>query len=91
MPLPLPYLGLFAGSGPKLTSARWRRLRNRRLLHVIVCAINFVFARALAHLRKFFGGHPIPTSGPATGAWVPLSPRVTPEKIGTFASRSLWS
>ncbi|CAE7348123.1 unnamed protein product, partial [Symbiodinium microadriaticum] len=43
LPLPLPYLGLFASSGPKLPLARWRRLRRRRLLHVVVCALNFVY------------------------------------------------
>ena len=42
-PLPLPHLGLFAGSGPGLSSARWRRLRLRRVLHVLVLGLNFVY------------------------------------------------
>ena len=41
-PLPLPYLGLFAGSGPRMPQAAWRRLAQRRLLCVIVLALNFV-------------------------------------------------
>ena len=41
-PLPLPYLGVFAGSGPHLPQARWHRLAQRRLLCVVVLALNFV-------------------------------------------------
>ena len=45
LPLPLPYLALFECSGPRLPRAKWRRLRSRRLLHIMVCAVNFVFCR----------------------------------------------
>ena len=41
-PLPLPFLGLFSGSGPRLSKVSWRRLRLRRVLHILVLALNFV-------------------------------------------------
>ena len=41
-PLPLPFLGLFEGSGPRLSKVSWRRLRLRRVLHILVLALNFV-------------------------------------------------
>ncbi|CAE7745598.1 dnc [Symbiodinium sp. CCMP2456] len=41
-PLPLPYLGLFQGSGPRLSRVAWRRLYQRRLLCVSVLALNYI-------------------------------------------------
>ena len=41
-PLPLPYMGLFAASGPQLSKVSWRRLRLRRVLRILVLALNFV-------------------------------------------------
>eukprot|EP00435_Cladocopium_sp_Y103_P022342 s2443_g5.t1 len=34
--------GLFASSGPKLSLRRWRTLLRRRLVHVIIVALNFL-------------------------------------------------
>ena len=41
-PLPLPQLGLFRGSGPKLGRRRWISLCRRRILHLLVVALNFL-------------------------------------------------
>ena len=52
-PLPLPYLGLFKSSGPRLSRANWRHLYQRRLLCVVVLALNFIhdgFRRPPLHL-----------------------------------------
>ena len=42
-PLPLPCLGLFEASGPRLSKASWRRLRLKRVLHVLVLALNYAY------------------------------------------------
>lgn len=41
-PLPLPQLGLFRGSGPRLGRRRWISLCRKRILHVVVVALNFL-------------------------------------------------
>lgn len=41
-PLPLPELGLFCGGIPKLSSKKWRSLIRKRLLHIVVVALNFL-------------------------------------------------
>ena len=41
-PLPLPELGLFCGGTPKLSSKKWRSLIRKRLLHIVVVALNFL-------------------------------------------------
>ncbi len=41
-PLPLPQLGLFKGSGPKLCRRRWISLCRKRVLHLLVVALNFL-------------------------------------------------
>ena len=41
-PLPVPSLGIFRGSGPHMPRPAWKRLVLKRLLHVVVCALNFV-------------------------------------------------
>ena len=41
-PLPLMDFGLFSGSGPKLSRRRWTSLARKRVLHVIIVALNFL-------------------------------------------------
>lgn len=41
-PLPLPQLGLFRGAGPKLSHRRWICLLRKRILHLVVVALNFL-------------------------------------------------
>ena len=41
-PIPLPCFGLFSGSGPKLSVARWWTLCRKRLIHVLVIGLNYV-------------------------------------------------
>ena len=41
-PLPLPQLGLFRSSGPKLCRRRWISLCRKRVLHLLVVALNFL-------------------------------------------------
>ena len=41
-PLPLPELNLFAASGPRLPLRKWRSLVRRRMLHILVLALNYV-------------------------------------------------
>eukprot|EP00438_Fugacium_kawagutii_P001298 Skav226282 [mRNA] locus=scaffold3301:83585:106858:+ [translate_table: standard] len=43
-PIPLPEHGLFRGSGPKLTKKKWWSLCRRRVLHVLVVALNYLHA-----------------------------------------------
>ena len=43
-PLPLPYLGVFDGSGPKLARKRCKRLMLKRGVHVIAMCLNYVFS-----------------------------------------------
>ena len=42
-PLPLMGFGLFSGSGPKLSHRRWTTLARKRVLHVIIVALNFLY------------------------------------------------
>ena len=42
-PLPLMDFGLFSGSGPKLSHRRWTTLARKRVLHVIIVALNFLY------------------------------------------------
>ena len=41
-PLPLADFNLFAGGGPKLSSRRWMTLLRKRLLHVLIVALNYL-------------------------------------------------
>ena len=41
-PLPLPQLGLFRGSGPWLGRRRWILLCRKRVLHLLIVALNFL-------------------------------------------------
>ena len=41
-PLPLMDFGLFQWSGPKLSRRRWASVVRKRLLHVIIVALNFL-------------------------------------------------
>ena len=41
-PLPLPELCLFRGGGPKMSRRRWQTLLRKRLLHLVVVALNFL-------------------------------------------------
>ena len=41
-PLPLPELCLFRGGGPKMSKRRWQTLLRKRLLHLVVVALNFL-------------------------------------------------
>ena len=41
-PLPLPELCLFRGGGPKLSKRRWQTLLRKRLLHLVVVALNYL-------------------------------------------------
>lgn len=41
-PLPLAETGLFSGSGPKLPCKKWTSLVRRRILHVVIVALNFL-------------------------------------------------
>ena len=87
-PLPLPHLALFCGSGPGLSAASWRRLRLRRVLHVLVLGL-------ISSMRGFglcslicSGGSPIPTSGPPMpGCGATLS-RVTPDQTALLCRRA---
>ena len=60
-PLPLPYEDVFSGSGPHLPRDRWRRLRRRRLVHVLVVALNFLHGghawTPVSLLRRQPNGH----------------------------------
>ena len=40
--LPFPFLGLFSGSGPRLSRRAWHTLCLRRLMHCVVAALNFL-------------------------------------------------
>lgn len=50
-PLPLPECGLFDGSGPKLSRKKWTSLVKRRLLHVVVVALNFLYSGYQSDLK----------------------------------------
>ena len=41
-PLPLPELCLFRGGGPKMSKRRWQTLLRKRLLHLVVVALNYL-------------------------------------------------
>ena len=41
-PLPLAEIGLFSGSGPKLPCRKWTSLVRRRVLHIVIVALNFL-------------------------------------------------
>eukprot|EP00435_Cladocopium_sp_Y103_P023047 s3468_g5.t1 len=41
-PIPLPHFGLFRGSGPQLQSAKWWTLCRKRILHILVVALNYL-------------------------------------------------
>ena len=41
-PIPLAHFGLFKGSGPHLSKTKWWTLCRRRLLHILVVALNYV-------------------------------------------------
>ena len=45
-PLPLADFGIFKSSGPQLSKRRWLRLLRKRLLHVVIVALNFVYGGA---------------------------------------------
>ena len=42
-PLPLPHVGLFLGGVPKQSAVQWRTLRLRRVLHILVSALDYVY------------------------------------------------
>ena len=78
-PLPLPFLGRFEASGPKLSKRNWRLLRLRRALHVLVLALNYVHEglRRVPFVICFGGSHP-PTSGAPTDGSGSFLLRVSP-------------
>eukprot|EP00438_Fugacium_kawagutii_P018831 Skav221701 [mRNA] locus=scaffold1494:459337:464550:+ [translate_table: standard] len=41
-PLPLADFGVFDGSGPRLSKRRWSTLLRKRLLHVVIVALNYL-------------------------------------------------
>ena len=41
-PLPLADFGIFESRGPKLSQRRWRCLLKKRMLHLVIVAINFL-------------------------------------------------
>ena len=54
-PLPVPFPGIFDGSGPGLSKKRLRVLAQKRLLHLIVLALNRLYLgrfASLAELRR---------------------------------------
>ena len=58
--LPIPHQDVFQGSGPRLSKARWAQLRRRRLVNVLVLALNYLHGFAWVPcdlLRRFPNGH----------------------------------
>eukprot|EP00438_Fugacium_kawagutii_P026890 Skav209536 [mRNA] locus=scaffold2497:55771:60994:- [translate_table: standard] len=41
-PLPLMDFGLFRSSGPKLTGRKWKALIKKRVMHILIIALNFL-------------------------------------------------
>ena len=54
-PLPIPYVGLFYGSGPGLSKKRMKALAHRRLLHVVCMASTFFMEVEPFPLMRFGG------------------------------------
>ena len=55
-PLPVPFPGCFDGGGPWLSSSRMKVLAQKRVVHLIVVALNFMHLRRFAtdfELRRF--------------------------------------
>ena len=52
LPLPIPYPGVWCGSGPGLSSKKFRLVVQRRLLHVLVMALNYVYLGRPATLEE---------------------------------------
>ena len=42
-PLPLADFGVFKSSGPKLCSRRWKCVLRKRILHILVVALNYIY------------------------------------------------
>ena len=57
LPLPLPFPGCFAGGGPKLSKKRLRILAQKRVAHVLVIIIDFLYLGRFATLEEL-GRHP---------------------------------
>lgn len=51
-PFPIPYPGVWSGSGPGLSSKKFRLVVQRRLLHVLVMALNYVYLGRPATLEE---------------------------------------
>ena len=57
-PLPLPQLGLFRGGGPKLSHRRWICLLRKRILHIVVAALNFLYSGYSPEVLQQLGRRP---------------------------------
>ena len=57
-PIPVPELGLFRSGNPKLSSKKWRALIRKRLLHIVVVALNFIEGSLNMQNVHLLGRHP---------------------------------
>ena len=85
-PLPLPNLGLFSSSGAKLPLARWRR--RQRLLHIVVCALNFVYC--LGSWPSLLWRAPNPHQRACYSCICAFLTACESRRSVPFAARSLW-
>ena len=59
-PLPLADFGIFKGRGPKLSQRRWRCLIKKRMLHLIIVAVNFLHDGMTIRDVEMLGRRPNP-------------------------------
>lgn len=57
-PLPLADFGLFVRSGPKLSKRRWLCLLRKRVLHIVIVALNYVHGGAVLQDLSLLGRRP---------------------------------